>query len=130
MDAIYTYQGEVASEIDRIKPFLEEILCGIKKYIVDEETIFDIKLILDELVVNGALHGNELDKKKRVRLKIVLRNSSITIKVMDEGSGINYSANEDCFTAHKCCGRGLVLVKALTDSMVFRNNEVICLKHF
>lgn len=129
MDAIYTYRGAVKSEMDKIKPFLEDVLSGIKQHILDEETIFDIKLILDELVVNGALHGNELDNTKFVHLNVTLMDSSITIKVVDEGLGINYYSQEDCFNSKKCCGRGLVLVQALTDTLTFNNNEVIVLKH-
>ncbi len=129
MDAIYAYQGAVCSEIKEIKPFVEDVLKKIKKYIYDEETIFDLKLILDELVVNGALHGNELNRDKFVYLNVILERSSITIKVVDEGCGIINHSTAECFNSEKCNGRGLVLVEALTDRVVFNKNEVIVLKH-
>lgn len=130
MDAIYTYQGAVSSELEQIKPFVEDVLKRIKEYIFDEETIFDLKLILDELVVNGALHGNELNQEKYVYLNVVLKDTSITIRVVDEGCGIIEYSSNDCFNSEKCSGRGLILVEALTDKLVFNKNEVIVLKHF
>lgn len=128
MDAIYTYKGAVVSQMEKIKPFVEEVIGGVKNYIYDDETIFDLKLILDELVVNGALHGNELNEDKYVFLNLTLKDSSVIINVIDEGDGVEYTSDLVCFDTQQCTGRGLILVEALTDKLIFNNNEVTALK--
>lgn len=128
MQLVYGYEGFICSDLKEVKPFLNETLLKLKNFISDEEVLYDIKLILDELIVNGILHGNCKDICKYVYLKVILRESSITIAVRDEGVGINYDFEDIEFSSDKCCGRGLILVKALTDSLVLDKNTIIVMK--
>lgn len=129
MNSIYNFQGSVCSDLALVKDFLKKTIFNLEKFIMDEEIIYDIRLIINELVVNGALHGNELNEEKKVFLKIDLDRDSIKILVRDEGSGIDYdSSSYDC-NSLKCSGRGLFIVEALTDNLVLKGNEVIAIKN-
>ncbi|EFI41451.1 MULTISPECIES: ATP-binding protein [Peptoniphilus] len=128
MSALYRFNGSICSDLDELRIFLEDILYSLKKYICDEETIYDIRLILDELMVNGVLHGNKKDKCKCVCLEIVLHSDSITIRVSDEGCGVKFDFDSYDYNSLKCSGRGLILVRALTDDLVFNKNEIIVTK--
>ncbi|WP_138159459.1 ATP-binding protein [Peptoniphilus catoniae] len=128
MDTIYKYKGTVRGDLGELRPFLDSAMINLKKYIYNEETIFDLKLILQELMVNGLIHGNLRDIHKQIKLTIYLRQSSITIKVEDEGEGVDFDFNSYDYKKRSSGGRGLILVKALTDTLVFNKNKVIVMK--
>ncbi len=126
---IYEYSGSVTSDLECIKFFLDEILVQMENYIKDQETIFDLRLILNELVLNGAIHGNKLSKSKEVSLEISLKNGVMQISVEDEGDGIECSINEYDPSEMKCCGRGLIIVDRLSDKLLIEKNKIRVVKN-
>lgn len=129
MRTIYTYNGSANSDLNSIQTFLNNISENLLKYIHDDEQFFDIKLILNELVVNGATHGNKNSIDKKVFLDMELTSRGIKIQVRDEGSGIDFDIKSYDVNERKCSGRGLVIVDALTDNLICRENEVIAVKY-
>lgn len=128
MDTLYRYKGFVNSDLSLIKNFLDSAIRDLNPFIRDQEKLFDIKVILNELVVNSAMHGNEEDLNKKVCLKLILDKNSLKIIVKDEGRGVNFdTALYDC-TQKRCNGRGLLIVEALTDQLILNENEVIAIK--
>ncbi|RVU54640.1 ATP-binding protein [Anaerosphaera multitolerans] len=130
MENIFSFKGTVTSDLSEVRPFLKNVLVGLRDHIPDEELMFDLRLILDELVINGVIHGNQENEEKCVSLNVTIENNAIIIKVKDEGCGIKYDFNSYDFRDLKCCGRGLLLVKALTDSLVLNKNEIIVVKNY
>ena len=129
MDTLYRYKGFVNSDLLLIKNFLDSAIRDLNPFIRDQEKLFDIKVILNELVVNGAMHGNEEDLNKKVFLKLILDQNSLKIIVKDEGRGVNFDTSlYDC-TQKRCNGRGLLIVEALTDQLILNDNEVIAIKN-
>lgn len=128
MDTLYKFKGFVNSDLSLIKNFLDSAMKDLNPYIRDQEKLFDIKVILNELVVNGAMHGNEEDLDKKVCLKLILDRDYLKIIVKDEGRGVDFdTALYDC-TQKRCNGRGLLIVEALTDQLILNDNEVIAIK--
>lgn len=130
MDAVYKFRGSVHSDLKCVKSFLESALSSLNHYIYDEELLFEIRLILDELVINGVLHGNESDWHKKVYLNVTLSEDSVIIKVRDEGSGVVYQEEAYDPLDLKTSGRGLIIVQALTDDLILQDNQVIAIKKF
>lgn len=130
MDTMCRIQGSVPSQLDTVNDFLSGAMRQIAVYITDPDLIFDIKLILNELVINGAMHGNKWNESKKVFLNIHLTDDRIQIIVRDEGEGINFSTEEYDYKDMKSNGRGLVLVEALTDNFICQGNEVIVNKYY
>ena len=129
MDTLYKFKGFVNSDLSLIKNFLDSAMKDLNPFIRDQEKLFDIKVILNELVVNGAMHGNEEDLDKKVCLKLILDSDSLKIIVKDEGRGVDFdTALYDC-TQKRCNGRGLLIVEALTDQLILNDNEVIAIKN-
>ncbi|MDU7151987.1 MAG: ATP-binding protein [Peptoniphilus grossensis] len=129
MDTLYKFKGFVNSDLSLIKNFLDSAMKDLNPYIRDQEKLFDIKVILNELVVNGAMHGNKEDLDKKVCLKLILDSDSLKIIVKDEGRGVDFdTALYDC-TQKRCNGRGLLIVEALTDQLILNDNEVIAIKN-
>ncbi len=125
---LYNYVGSVVSDLKSIKYFIESILEEIRKYISDEDLMFDLRLILNELVINGAFHGNNYEKSKRVKLKICLEGDNLTIEVQDEGDGISEKVGSYDVEELKCCGRGLLIVEKLSDEFLIDKNKFMVVK--
>ncbi|MDO5037446.1 MAG: ATP-binding protein [Tissierellia bacterium] len=129
MERICHIQGSVPSNINSVQEFLTTTMKRIEAYISDEDTIFDIRLIINELVVNGAKHGNGWNGNKEVFLAIHLSGEDITIQVKDEGQGICHAIDSYDPLDMKDSGRGLVIVRALTDDLIYQGNQIVAIKH-
>ncbi|MET3617600.1 serine/threonine-protein kinase RsbW [Peptoniphilus olsenii] len=129
MDILYEYNGFVNSDLSCIKSFLDKAMGNLDTFIEDDDKLFDIKVILNELVVNGAMHGNQEEYNKKVFLDLSLNRTCIKIKVRDEGLGVKNNKTEYNCKDFKCSGRGLLIVEALTDELILNHNEVIAIKN-
>lgn len=128
--ATYMYRGTVCSELDAIKDFVNDTLNNLKSRLNDNDTIFDIRLILNELIVNGALHGNDCLESKNVDLCLELYDDKVIIEVADEGEGItDFDLGRYNPTDLKSWGRGLVLVNGLSDELYVNKNKVVSIKY-
>lgn len=119
----------IPSELEQIDYFLSNAMNQVQKYITNEEDIFDIRLIISELVINGAMHGNHWNPDKNIFLNINLSPDDISICVRDEGDGLDPAFNIEAQTHLECNGRGLVIVEALCDQMNCVGNEIIVRKN-
>jgi len=116
---------KMISDISRIKPTINNVLTSIREELTENE-FFDVKLTLDELLVNGVLHGNESNPGKSIDLKVDINNDKIIIKVEDEGLGFVYRKRKPVTTFAET-GRGLMLVDGICDSFSVNNNIVTCI---
>ena len=62
------------------------------QHYMSDRIVFEIKVVLNELIVNALCHGNncELDKVTYVTFKLV-SNNYLYISVEDEGCGLNHN---------------------------------------
>ncbi len=121
---LYKYSGEVVSDLKMIKSFLENIIEDIGNLIENQDTMFEIRLILNELVINSAIHGNNMEVDKLINLNILLENNMFEAFVEDQGEGIEFDCDSYNADDLKCCGRGLVIVSKLTDEMNIYKNKI------
>lgn len=124
----YIYKGSVCSDLDTIKSFIDKTVQILNGIINDRDLMFDIRVILNELIVNGALHGNECMSTKTVSLTLRMSEDKLMIEVEDEGRGINYNLKEYNPSDLKSWGRGLVLVNGLSDEFYVDRNRVVSVK--
>lgn len=129
MEIIYNFDGSVSSDLGSVKVFLASLLKNLNMYIKDEDLFYDIRLILNELIVNSVIHGNKENINKKVYLNIVLSDSGIKINVRDEGEGIDYDFSSYKVEEMRCSGRGLILVEALADDLILKRNEITAVKY-
>ncbi|WP_313343400.1 ATP-binding protein [Sedimentibacter sp.] len=124
----YKVERNFQSDINNAKITVGEILDSIKD-IVSENTFFNTKLILNELIINSILHGNRKDKSKQVFINLLINKSCIIIEVADEGSGICYK--KKAYGDYDFCesGRGLMLVEGLSDKFEVCGNRVKCVQY-
>jgi anti-sigma regulatory factor (Ser/Thr protein kinase) len=80
-----------------------------------DELVTDVELVVSELVTNAVTHG-----AGEITLTVTLvRNSSVTLSVLDEGDGRPRLRNVGAGSGH---GRGLALVARLADEWQVRES--------
>ncbi len=126
----YIYKGTVCSDLEIIKTFIDDKIKILDGIIQNRDILFDIRIILNELIVNGALHGNEQQTTKCVTLELEVKDNKLKIEVKDEGKGIDFDLKSYNPMELKCCGRGLVIVNGLSDEFYVDKNKVIAIKYF
>ena len=123
--------------IKRIE-LLNQILDELKKYDLDKDFLFWIRLSVDEAVINAITHGHGdgiNDPKIPVRVDYVIDDNSIAVRVTDTGLGFNPSAVPDPTleeNLYRVTGRGIYLMRQAMDRVVYNSigNSVLLLRKF
>lgn len=105
-----------------IPEFSKSLLKRIQSLLIDSDSLFDIRLSLEEALVNAIKYGNKFDDKKFVFVKIKASAESVEIEVKDQGEGFDYNAvplPTESQNISKPSGRGIFLIKNLMDSVEF-----------
>ncbi len=87
-------------------------------------TRFRLRVSLAEALANAIECGNGNDRTRRVEVELVLTPHRIRARVSDEGTGFEPSNSPDPTrpdTLEHPCGRGLFLIRNLTDEVEFND---------
>lgn len=114
----------IPTDLKLIKDFRDKIIKILYEKNVDDDLIFKIRLIMDELTTNSYKHGNRCQYEKNIDTTFVLNDDYCLIKVKDEGDGIDYFLENDAFTDH---GRGIKLVYSLAEEIIIKDNIITAL---
>lgn len=108
--------------IPKVEAFVEDV---VEKFNVAPEIYGNILISLTEAVTNAIVHGNDKDQSKKVKVKMEKEAKKLTFKVTDEGTGFDFSILPDPTAPEnllKIGGRGVFMMKQLSDMVVFSNN--------
>ncbi|MFH1867524.1 MAG: ATP-binding protein [Candidatus Omnitrophota bacterium] len=125
---------QVSSNFKDIKQAATAIAGLFKEAKADEADIFDIRLSLEEALINAAKYGNKLDEKRNVYIEIDIAGNKATISVEDEGDGFDHESLPDPTKEEnllKASGRGVFLIKHLMDKVEYnkKGNRVTITKY-
>jgi len=123
---------QITSDIENIKVISAEIVNSIKKYKKDvhNDTLFDIKLCIEEAVRNAIVHGNKSQKDLHVDISYNIDDNKIKISVEDQGKGFHVEAVPDPTdeqNLYKESGRGVYIIHRLMENVTYneKGNRVI-----
>lgn len=114
--------------LDKHKEIIDKIICDLNIYDHD----FDIRLILTEALTNAFAHGNKNDEKKPVFLRYDYDGQYIKFEIEDSGTGYKNVRITDDISDDRLLedsGRGLFLIKCISDEMDFKDNTLIIKKY-
>jgi serine/threonine-protein kinase RsbW len=89
----------------------------------DEDTVSHIAMVAREATVNAVMHGNKYDPGKQVSVLFELSSEALTIKIADQGAGLNPETIPDPLAPEnimRSSGRGVFLMRAFMDEVDFR----------
>lgn len=113
---IFTIPSEVAAGRNVHKTIMDRV--EAQRY--DEESIFAIRLALEEGLMNAIKHGNKHDRSKTVHVEAKVTPKATEIIIEDQGKGFERSCVPDPTADEnlvKCSGRGLLLIEAYMDKV-------------
>ena len=118
------------AEARRVQDEIEQLL---KARQFGERDIFSIKLALEEALVNAIKHGNQMDRRKKVRITYRAEPGRFAVAVRDEGPGFNPNDVPDPVAfenLERPCGRGLLLMRHYMTEVTFQppGNAVLMTK--
>ena len=116
----------VPENISLLEPFIKEV-CN--HYILSDEQIGDITLVLTEAVNNSIHHGNKCCPEKKVLILSDLQQDIITFTIQDEGTGFDPSLLPDPTSPENIAkpnGRGVYLMREFANKVVVRQTEAGC----
>lgn len=123
------------TEARRFQDTIEQQMIARK---VGDRDIFNVRLALEEALVNAIKHGNQFDPNKRVFVKYRFLGDIpgiFEIEIMDQGPGFDPSDVPDPTAVENLerpCGRGLMLMRHYMTEVEYRGsgNEVVMSKVF
>ena len=114
--------------------YLESFVLSLKhKCALSQDVHDNILISLTEAVNNAIIHGNQNNVKKFVDVKCKELKDQIVISITDEGAGFDYDDVADPTLPEniECCGgRGVFIMKQLSDKLKFINNGQTIELHF
>lgn len=136
------YSNCVPSRIENIGIVVNGLLHCLQDGYGDlnENTLFELKVVLNEVMINAVRHGNGEDESKSVKVDArVSQRGVISIVVEDEGCG--YDFDDTCNLRKPCCerseplemsegGRGIMIVRSLCDTVKVnaKGNKIVIVK--
>lgn len=120
-----TISIQVPSMVENIRMIESFIDNAKEKFHLDDDIYGNIMIAVTEAVNNAIKHGNNNNKSKNVYLSLSLDESMLKFVVRDEGDGFNYDDLPDPTAPEnleKPGGRGIFLMKHLSDEVSFKDN--------
>jgi len=122
MDTIKIVIPSITENIRIIESFIDN---AKEKFQLDDDIYGNIMIAVTESVNNAIMHGNKSDKSKSVTLSLSLNQNTINFTIKDEGKGFDFQNLPDPTAPEnidKPSGRGIFLMKHLSDEVSFKNN--------
>jgi len=123
----------VPSDLSEVQRVSLEALSFLKPLALGEAVLFDIRLCLDEALVNAMKYGNQLKKELKVRLSMEYDQNEIRMLVEDQGEGFDPKKIKNCTEGENVLrghGRGLHLIHQLMDEVRYnpKGNAILMVK--
>ena len=94
----------------------------------------EFRLVVDELITNAIVHGNERQEEKHVSIVLDIDAERLELQIQDEGNGFDFSTIPDPRDPEnlvKSSGRGILLCKMYMDRLDYneKGNQVIAIAY-
>jgi serine/threonine-protein kinase RsbW len=112
-----------------VVPVVETILAEMAAAGYRDRDIFDVRLALEEAIVNAVKHGNRCDPGKKVFVRFRVDAEQVVAEIEDQGPGFDPQRVPDPTeeeNLERSSGRGLLLIRAYTTWMRY-NDRGNCL---
>ncbi|MCX7923663.1 MAG: ATP-binding protein [Clostridia bacterium] len=144
MRTLKVYNSLISSNINNVGSTVSDILFYLREAYneIGEDCLFELRVILNELILNAVRHGNKEESNKQVKISVgVTGNEYMFLIIEDQGEGYNYKCiveeNQNINELFDICnmketGRGVMIVRTLCDRLKFnkKGNKVVVLKKF
>jgi len=120
-----TIKENIPSQLVGVPGFILTLLGRLEFLKFSPEDAFNIRLCLEEALVNAMKHGNKLNPDLPVEVTVEAEKDSVSFSVHDAGAGFDFQNLADPTIGDnlkKMTGRGVFLIKKLMDRVEFSDN--------
>jgi serine/threonine-protein kinase RsbW len=123
----------VASELKNVKGASQEVLESLSSFDLPSNDMLDIRLCLEEAIINSMKYGNNLNPDLPVEIQYSVKEGMLKITISDQGKGFDYKNLPDPTleeNLQELKGRGVYLIKRLMDEVSFNEsgNQITMIK--
>ena len=124
---------QVPSLLSEVQKTSERALLFLKPLALTEALLFDIRLCLEEALINAMKYGNKLKADLKVKLEVEFAAGEIRITIEDQGEGFDHKNLKDCTRETNLLrngGRGVYLIHQLMDQVAYntKGNRLVMVK--
>jgi serine/threonine-protein kinase RsbW len=122
MNSISVQIPSITENIRMIESFIDN---ARERFHLDEDMYGNIMIAVTEAVNNAIKHGNAGNSSKNVSLNLTLHDNLLKFVIKDEGTGFDFHNLPDPTAPEnleKTGGRGIFLMKNLSDNVAFKDN--------
>ena len=124
---------QVVSDLTIVQKTSQDVLLFLKPLSLSEAATFDIRLCLEEALINAMKYGNRLRQDLSVDLEVEASPQEVRLTVQDQGSGFDVKQLEDCTEEKNLFrnrGRGVYLIHQLMDEVSYneKGNRLVMVK--
>jgi serine/threonine-protein kinase RsbW len=112
----------INSDLKNIRHAVDQVVGVLHETGAEASDIFDIRLCLEEALINAVKYGNGLDKAKKVLVDFQIKNGQVNLSVTDSGKGFDHMSLPDPTVDENILrgnGRGVFLIRHLMDKVAF-----------
>ena len=123
----------IPSVLVEVRKASEQVVLFLKPLALSEALLFDIKLCLEEALINAMKYGHKLKGELSVHLAVEYDEDEIRVTVEDQGEGFQPKNLKTCTEGEnllKNSGRGVYLIHQLMDKVVYnpKGNSILMVK--
>ena len=124
---------QVPSALSEVQKTSEKVLQCLKPLALSEALVFDIRLCLEEALINAMKDGHKLKEDLKVKLEVEFASDEIRITIEDQGEGFDHQNLKDCTKVDNLTrnrGRGVYLIHQLMDQVIYnaKGNRLVMVK--
>lgn len=116
---------KINSSVENLAYVEKEIESTFDEFNISFDLFGNVLIAVTEAVNNAISYGNRNDVTKEVNIAFSARNNRLGVTITDEGQGFDYESLPDPTdpeNIEKLEGRGIFLMKSLSDNLSFKNN--------
>src|SRR3990167_3786273 len=123
----------VPSDLSLVQKFSADVLSFLGPLKLDGGIVFDLKLCLEEALINAMKYGHKLQKELKVRIGVEYNDREVRISVEDQGEGFDPQKLVRCTDGANVLrnhGRGVYLIHQLMDRVCYNEkaNAILMVK--
>ena len=125
---------KISSELKNVKLVSAEILESLLPFNIASYDLLDIRLCLEEALINAIKYGNKLQPDLSIEITYSIDNNILKITVLDQGKGFDHKNLPDPTleeNLQELKGRGVYLIRRLMDEVIFNEvgNQITMMKN-
>jgi len=124
---------KINSSVENLTYVEKEIESTFDEFNISFDLFGNVLIAVTEAVNNAISYGNRNDVTKEVNIEFSTLNNRLSVIVADQGQGFDYESLPDPTdpeNIEKLEGRGIFLMKSLSDHLLFKNNGSSVEMHF